>query len=204
MTNPATDGPQLPQQDPLVPEPDHEAVGAAAARIAAQYQWLPPAWCSADRWIVRGTEVGLFAIGAMFTIMITLEVISRYLFSFSIFFVHAAAKFLLLWFFLLGAGIALRQGAHVGFELILVRLAPRRKRIVVLVGQFLALVFLIEMVWGGLHSLGPAINQTEPGLGISLVWAFLAIPVGFALLIYHMVLLIVVELRGSPAGDPQP
>ena len=202
MTNPATDGP-LPPQSPLAAAPDYETVNAGAARIEAQYPWLPPGWRSADRLIVRGTEVSLFAIGVAFTIMITLEVISRYVFSFSIFFVNAAAKFLLVWFFLLGAGVALRQGAHVGFELILTQLAPRRKRIVVLVGEFLALVFFFEMVWGGLYSLGPAINQTEPGLGISLVWAFLAIPVGFALLIYHMVLLIVVELRQTPAGEPQ-
>jgi TRAP-type C4-dicarboxylate transport system permease small subunit len=150
------------------------------------------------------TEGGLFAIGALFTVMITLEVISRYLFSFSIFFVNAAAKFLLLWFFLLGAGIALRQGAHVGFELILTRMAPRRKRVLVLIGEFLALLFLMEMVWGGLHSLGPASSQGDQSLGISLVWAFLAIPVGFALLIYHMLLLIVVELRRTPAGDREP
>ena len=202
MAERATRGPPLPVQIALEAEPDHETTNAGAARIEAQYAALPRGWHGADRLIVRSTEYGLFAIGTLFTFMITLEVISRYLFSFSISFVNAAAKFLLVWFFLLGAGIALRHGAHVGFELLLVRLPPRRRRIVVLAGEFLALVFFIEMVWGGLYSLGPAIKQTEPGLGISLVWAFLAIPVGFALLIYHMALLIVVELRRAPALEP--
>ena len=192
------------EQPALAAEPDHETTSAGALRVAAQHAWLPPGWRRADRAIVRGTEIGLFAIGAAFTVMITLEVISRYVFSFSISFVNAAAKFLLVWFFLLGAGIALRHGAHVGFELLLAHLAPRRKRIVVLVGEFLSLIFFFEMVWGGLHSLGPAFNQTEPGLGISLVWGFLAIPAGFVLLTYHMVLLIVVEVRQVPGGAPQP
>ena len=179
-----------------------EQVGdAGAARVEAQLQLLPAAWRRADREIVRGTEFVLFAIGALFTIMITLEVISRYVFNFSISFVNAAARLLLVWFFLLGAGVALRHGSHVGFELLLAALSLRKRRIVVLAGQFLGLVFFIEMVWGGLHALGPGWRQIEPGLGISLGWAFLAIPVGFALLIYHMVLLIVVELRHAPAGD---
>jgi TRAP-type C4-dicarboxylate transport system permease small subunit len=58
------------------------------------------------------------------------------------------------------------------------------------------------MIWAGAYSLGPALNQTEPGLDVSLVWAFLAIPVGFVLLGYHMLLLIVVEARRVPASDP--
>lgn len=204
MTTPTALDPRLPLQVPLAAEPDHETTNAGAARIEAQYASLPPGWRDADRRIVAGTEYTLFAIGALFTLMITLEVISRYLFSFSISFVNAAAKFLLVWFFLLGAGIALRHGAHVGFELLLTHLAPRRRRILVLAGEFLALVFFVEMLWGGVYSLGPAIGQTEPGLGISLAWGFLAIPVGFALLIYHVVLLIVVEFRQSPSRTPPP
>jgi C4-dicarboxylate transporter DctQ subunit len=166
--------------------------------MEAQRASLAPAWGALDRALVRATEYGLFAIGALFVAMITLEVISRYLFSFSIFFVNAAARLLLVWFFLMGAGLALRHGAHVGFELLLSVMAPRKRRIVVLTGEFLGLLFFAEMVWGGLYALGPAWRQVEPGLGVSLVWAFLAIPVGFALLAYHMVLLIVVELKQRP------
>jgi TRAP-type transport system small permease protein len=204
MVDQAQGAPPPPDQIALAAEPDHETTNAGAARVAAQHALLPRGWRGADRAIVRGTEYGLFAIGTLFAGMITLEVISRYLFSFSISFVNAAAKFLLVWFFLLGAGVALRHGAHVGFELLLTHVSPRHRRAIVLAGEFLALVFFVEMVWGGLHSLGPALRQTEPGLGISLVWAFLAIPVGFALLIYHMVLLIVVELRQAPdRGAPR-
>src|SRR5258706_7717186 len=130
----------------LAAEPDHETANAGAARILEQRRWIPSGWHGIDRAIVAGSEYALFAIGISFTAMITLEVISRYLFSFSISFVNAAAKFLLIWFFLLGAGIALRHGAHVGFELLLEHLAPRGKRIVVLVGEFLGLLFMAEMV----------------------------------------------------------
>ena len=172
-------------------------------KVARQARALPVLWRHADRTIVRSTEFTLFAIGVLFTAMLTLEVISRYVFSFSISFVNAAARFLLVWFFLLGAGIALRHGAHVGFELLLSSLSASRRRVMVLLGLLLSSIFSIEMVWSGFHSLGPAMMQTEAGLDVSLVWVVLAIPVGFALLLYHTVVLVWVEVRpGRGEGAP--
>jgi TRAP-type C4-dicarboxylate transport system permease small subunit len=51
------------------------------------------------------------------------------------------------------------------------------------------------MIWAGLYALGPAWGQSEPGLEIRLFWAFLSIPVGFALLAYHMTVLMAVEFK---------
>ena len=158
---------------------------AGRKRVAEQWAHMPAGWRAVDRGIVRGTEGLLFAAGVLFALMITLEVISRYVLSFSISFVNAAARLLLVWFFLLGAGIAMRHGAHVGFELLLSTLRPRARRAVVLLGLVLTMVFCAEMVWAGFHAMGPAMAQTEPGLDISLVWPILAIPTGFALLLYH-------------------
>lgn len=170
------------------------------AKIEEQTRFLPLRWQKFDRAAIRVTEFGLFAVGALFATMVSLEVISRYVFNFSILFVDAAAKMLLVWFFLTGAGLALRHGAHIGVEFILTRLAPRRRRLVLSIAQALTIVFFVEMVWSGLYSLGPALNQTEPGLEIRLFWGFLAIPVGFTLLTYHMLVLMVVELRRKPGG----
>jgi TRAP-type C4-dicarboxylate transport system permease small subunit len=172
--------------------------------VARQASTLPAPWRAIDRTIVRSTEFALFAIGVMFTAMLTLEVISRYVFSFSIYFINAAARFLLVWFFLLGAGIALRHGAHVGFELLVSALSARRRKVMVLVGLLLAVIFSIEMIWSGFHSLAPAMKQTEAGLDVSLVWVVLAIPVGFALLLYHTIVLAWVELRPSQSQEPRP
>lgn len=181
-----------------VASPESEQAGAL--RTAQQRLALPAALQPADRAIVRGTELVLFSVGAAFTVMITLEVISRYVFSFSIFFVNALARLLLVWFFLLGAGIALRHGAHVGFELLVSRLSAARRRTVLLTGYVLALAFFLEMVWSGAYSIGPSISQIEAGLQISLVWVVAAVPIGFALLVYHVLVLIVAELRAHPEG----
>ena len=163
--------------------------------VREQEAVLPPAWRTLDRGIVVGTEFVLFLVGAMFTIAVTLAVVTRYLLDFSMFWVDASARFLLVWFFLLGAGIALRHGAHVGFELLLSFLQPRKQRVVRLVGYALSLVFFLEMLWGGFYAIKPALAQTEAGLGVSLVWIVAAVPAGFILLTYHVLVLVYVELK---------
>ena len=183
-------GPDLPEVDPL-----HNLEEAGPRLVKAQQAMLPPAWRSVDRGIVAATEFTLFLVGALFTIVVTLAVLTRYVFDFSLFFVDASARLLLVWFFLLGAGIALRHGAHVGFELLLSRLSSRRQRIVRLAGYGFSLVFFLEMLWGGLYAMKPAMAQTEAGLGISLVWIVAAVPAGFILLTYHIVVLIYAEVR---------
>ena len=186
----------------VLSSPSSEPIDADTAgreRVAAQWARMPPRWRGVDRGVVRGTEWALFATGVLFTAMITLEVVSRYVFSFSISFVNAAARLLLVWFFMLGAGIAMRHGAHVGFELLLSRLSAGRRRIVVLAGLVLAAAFSVEMIWAGFFALGPAAAQTEPGLGISLVWPVLAIPLGFTLLLYHTLVILWIEARGGHA-----
>ena len=197
-----------PCADPAAPADTADAPAhpdtLGAVRLAQHRRALPPAWRAIDRTLVRASEVTLFVVGAAFTVLITLEVISRFVFSFSIFFVNALAQLLLVWFFMLGAGLALRQGAHVGFELLVSALAPARRRALLLAGYALSLVFFAEMIWGGIFSIAPAWPQTEGGLGVSVVWFVLAIPVGFVLLAYHLLVLVAVELRGGleSAGRP--
>jgi TRAP-type C4-dicarboxylate transport system permease small subunit len=186
-----------------------DAGDAGELKVAAQWRAMPTAWRAGDRALIRTTEIALFVIGVAFTLMITLEVISRFVFSFSISFVNAVARLLLVWFFLLGAGIALRRGAHVGFELLVSALPPRGRRAMVVLGLALAMAFSLEMIWSGVFSIGPALRQTEPGLDVSIVWVVAALPIGFLLLLYHAIVLLYVELRcvpadGGRAAEPRP
>ena len=182
--------------------PLEESDQAGRRRTAAATDRLPGAWGRFDRRLIKLTEWTLFVIGTMLATMITLEVISRYVLSFSISFVNAASRLALVWLFLLGAGIALRHGAHVGFELLQSALRPTARRALIIFGLALTLLFCLQMIWAGIISLGPAAAQTEPGLDISLAWPIAAIPVGFVLLAYHVVVIAWVELR--PAADDAP
>jgi TRAP-type C4-dicarboxylate transport system permease small subunit len=160
---------------------------------------LPPAWRRADRWLLRATEALVCLVGVAFTVLITLEVASRFLFQFSIFFINSAARFLLVWFFLLGAGLALRQGAHVGLELLAGRLRPAPAQALAVLAQLVLLLFFGLMIWSSWAALGPAARQVDSALGLSILWVMLAFPVGFVLLLYHQLVLLHGTLRG-PLG----
>lgn len=179
---------------------DEDVDDRAQRAVRTQQAVLPPAWQALDRGLLRATSGLLFVIGSLFTVMVTAEVVSRYVFSFSIFFVNSGARLLLVWFFLLGAGVALRHNAHVGFELLVSRLHGSRRRTVLSIAYACCLVFFLEMIWGGLYSIGPALPQNEAGLGISVVWFVLAVPAGFVLLAYHAIVLLIVLWR-QPANE---
>ena len=177
--------------DPQIDEVDDRAHRLVAAQQAA----LPPVWRTLDRGVMRSTNAVLFAIGLVFTVIVTAEVVSRYVFSHSIFFVNSGARLLLVWFFLLGAGVAMRHNAHVGFELLVSRLTGAPRRRLLTVAYACSLLFFLEMIWGGLYSVGPALPQNEAGLGISVAWFVLAVPTGFVLLSYHAIVLLVALWR---------
>ena len=98
--------PSTPLGTPEPPEGDalRNMEEAGPRLVKGQQAALPPAWRSLDRVVVVTTEFVLFLVGAMFTIAVTLAVVTRYLLDFSMFWVDASARFLLVWFFLLGAG----------------------------------------------------------------------------------------------------
>src|SRR3982750_4055388 len=107
---------------------DDEVDDRAKRLVLAQQAMLPAGWRTLDRGVLALTSGALFAIGAVFTVIVTAEVFSRYVLSHSIFFVNSGARLLLVWFFLVGAGVALRHNAHVGFELLVSRTTGTRRR----------------------------------------------------------------------------
>jgi len=156
---------------------------------------LPSGWRQIDRGIIRLTEILACGVGAAFAVLVCLEVVSRYFFNFSIFWIDSAAEMLLVWFFLLGAGLALRQRVHVSFRFF-VDIMPRPLAAAVLaIAQLVVLGYCGLMAWSGYLMLAPAWRQIDPATEIKLLWVMLAFPVGFGLLVYHQATLSVIAAR---------
>jgi C4-dicarboxylate transporter DctQ subunit len=143
-----------------------------------------------DKIVIRTTEILLFVIGIAFTILIFLEVLSRFIFDFSVFAINAIARFLLLWFFLLGMGLALRKKLHVGFEIFKRRLPIKLARLFECAIHLFVLLFCAEILWSGLLALPPSLGHIVGSLGVSKFWGVLSFPVGIGLMIYHQIAII--------------
>ena len=68
---------------------------------------------------------------AMMTVMVALvftNVVTRYVFGFSVTWAEEFSQYLLVWIAFVGAGLALREGRHVAVEMVQDMLSPQSKR----------------------------------------------------------------------------
>lgn len=142
-----------------------------------------------ERYLVAANRVIIFAMMAVMTTLVFVNVVTRYVFNFSIIWAEEVSQYLMIWIAYLGAGLALREGRHVAVEMLQDRLptaAGRRLRMAVggLVLLFLGVVTVLGFqfavfVW----------NQETPVLNISLGIPTLAIPIGALLFALHLLLM---------------
>jgi TRAP-type C4-dicarboxylate transport system permease small subunit len=116
-------------------------------------------------------------------------------------FVEAGARFLLVWFFFLGAGLALRERAHVGFEFLRQTLPAGAARITTIVAHLTVLFFLGLLLCGAPEALELASMDFEATIGLTSFWATLAVPVGVVLMVYHQLCIIIAEQQLPPKAE---
>jgi TRAP-type transport system small permease protein len=132
-------------------------------------------------------------IMVMMMLMATLvfvNVVTRYVFGFSLNWSEEASRFLMVWVAYLGAGLAMREGRHVAIEyvqgLLPARVAPYARGLVAL----LVLAFLVTLAYLGAQLAQFAWRQRTPVLGLPQGLIYLAIPIGSALFALHFVIIL--------------
>ena len=139
------------------------------------------------------------------TVEVIVAVFFRYALDAPIKWGEELARLIMVWAGLLGVSIALKDGEHIGLEMLVGRLSGRSLagcNLVVhsLVGIFLAVLFL----WGINISIS-AWGTTLPALQISWTWSLLAVPVSAGIQLIHIGSMILNDLiglagnRGTPA-----
>lgn len=117
------------------------------------------------------------------------NVVLRYGFGISLAWAEEASRYMMIWLAFLGAGLALREGAHIAVETLPDSLphgaaVVLRAVVVLLVGAFLAL-----MLWLGWGYAEFAMMQRTPVLRLPVGWIYLAIPIGMGLMLVHLLLI---------------
>lgn len=158
---------------------------------------LPGVWQGLDAAIIAATKALVIVIGLAFVVLVSTEVVSRFLLGQSISMVNGTARFLLVWFFMIGASLALRQGGHVALDILGKMLPPVPRTVVYYLAQVFTMAFFLQLLWSGYLALNGSFSQVEGSLGVSMAWVMSAFPVGVALLIYHQIVLVVSALRTS-------
>ena len=154
-----------------------EGVHRPPATEAGWEGWL----MAANRWILIGL------VGTMAALVIA-NVISRYVFGYSFTWVEEVTRYMMIWTAFLGAGLALRVGGHIAIETLPQSLPPAAGRAVRALIVAILAVTLAIVLWLGIEYADFGWEQETPVLGWSFGKVYLAIPIGAALMLLHLVL----------------
>jgi len=147
----------------------------------------PGALAAVEGWLVRGNRWVLIALMGAMAVLVFANVVSRYVLNYSIIWVEELTRYMMVWVGFLGAGLVLRLGAHIAVEAFQ-DLLPRRAAQVVRAGIVALLgATFAAMTWLGVRYAAFAWDQETPALNWSTGAIYLAIPIGSALMLAHLV-----------------
>ncbi len=135
-------------------------------------------------WIVAG-------LTALMCCVVLLGVFTRYVLNDALPWTEEAARFSLLWMAWLGGGLAVRKGAHIAAEFVIDLLPAKPRAAIVLIGQVAVIFFLGICVYYGFGLFQRVSFQSTVALGVTMQLPYAAVPVGAALMIYHVLIVMI-------------
>lgn len=147
-----------------------------------------------DRLLIRLNRWAVILILAAMAVMVFANVALRFLTDHSILWVEEVSRYLMIWLTFLGAGLVLRYGGHIGIDT-LQNALPRHAAWIRGAIFALMLIFFGTMLWLGVRYSMVTWGQTTPVMQIPIGAVYLAMPIGFALLIAHLLLMASPYLR---------
>lgn len=119
------------------------------------------------------------------SVIVFSNVVLRYTTSFSIVWAEEVARYLMIWMTFLGAGLLLRQGGHVAITNLYDVLGARMQIVLRIVVALIMLAFFAVMIRYGYDYMTRMGRQMTPATRIPFKYIYMAMPIGFGLLIIH-------------------
>ncbi|HYC66033.1 MAG TPA: TRAP transporter small permease [Reyranellaceae bacterium] len=131
---------------------------------------------------------------AVMTAAVFIQVILRYLGLTGIDGIEEIPRYLFVWLVMIGGAAAMWRHEHTVLDYFLNRCEPHLRAAVSILINALGIFFFVYMIWLSFVLVPNAGFQTSAGLGLTLDYVFMAIPVGSALMILPMLRNIYFEL----------
>jgi TRAP-type C4-dicarboxylate transport system permease small subunit len=149
-----------------------------------------------ERGFVRFNRWLLIALLTAMVAIVFANVCMRYLLGTSVIWSEEVARHLMIWLTFVGSGLALRTGAQIGIDTLQDALPPRASRALRWVLAIAMLALFIALAWQGVDYAIRTRFQTSAALGTSMMYVYLGMPVGCALLAVHLLLILRRYVRG--------
>ena len=146
---------------------------------------------SAIAWLDKVLNGLLSLLMMAMVVVVTWQVLSRYLLGHPSQWTEEVARFLLIWIGLLGGALAYRVRMHLGLDLLGPRLSEQNARRLRSFCDLVVIGFAVTvLVFGGasLMQLAWQLQQTSAALGIYMAWVYAVIPVSGVFIVLYGVL----------------
>ena len=138
-----------------------------------------------DDWVARLETVAVILLVALLTAVTFAQVVTRYLLGDPLIWSEEAARYLFVWVSMIGAALALREGGHFGLDL-LIRPMPQLKPVLGPLVILVMVMFLVILLKTGIDETRLASMQFAMTFPMRMQWAYLALPVGAGLMLFHI------------------
>ena len=136
--------------------------------------------------LVAGMEAGVIVVLVCLLTAITFaQVAARYVLGDPLIWSEEAARYLFVWVSMIGAALAIREGGHFGLDL-LIRRAPALKPVLGPVVTVVTSAFLVILLKTGIDETNLAAMQFAMTFPMRMQWAYLALPIGAGLMLFHV------------------
>jgi TRAP-type transport system small permease protein len=140
---------------------------------------------SLDDWVARLETVAVILLVALLTAVTFAQVVTRYLLGDPLIWSEEAARYLFVWVSMIGAALALREGGHFGLDL-LIRPMPQLRPVLSPLVILVMVMFLVILLKTGIDETRLASMQFAMTFPMRMQWAYLALPVGAGLMLFHI------------------
>ena len=130
------------------------------------------------RAVDRAVEYGVFVIFLAFTLVGGLQVFNRFVLGLPLSWSEEFQKFGHIWLVMLAIPVAYRRGAHLGMDMLLIRLPAGIQRVVGLLTEVLWFILALAIGRYTLAIMQIAKTQDSPGLGIPMDYVYSGLVIG--------------------------
>jgi TRAP-type C4-dicarboxylate transport system permease small subunit len=148
---------------------------------------------SVNHWV----EYLLFGLGFAMSVVVAVQVFSRYALNHSLFWSEELARYLLVWLTFLGASVAYRRNIHPGIEFIYAQMPLYIQRIISIFIHFVSIVLFGVMIFYGFQFSYFVRLQISPALNLPKWMVFSIIPLSGIIFMIHGITFLVDEIRGK-------
>ena len=150
----------------------------------------------AERWL-------LLVFYVMLVITMAIEVLRREIFAYSSIWGEEIVRYSFIYLAWIGAAAAVKERAHIRIDVVMHYLSPRVKALLYIFGDLVMFVVAIIALYWSIETVlvSAKFGSVTDGLRISKVWFLMAVPAGFALMIWRLLQSFTRDLRSLRDGS---